>query len=199
MSTEDNAGRGGHAAAGGAVLTWFACLFALATAAGSVYLSVGMGLKACPLCFYQRTFVFAVFGVMLVGLLVGTPRSGLSLLCLPLAVGGLGVAGFHVFLELNGTLECPKGILGVGTAPQQSLAALAVLTVLLGLAVVTGGTEMRDALPALAGTVLLGALFAVAAIISAPPLPAPKPPTGPFDMCRPPYSSPGQLNAPASP
>ena len=72
-------------AAGSGALTWLACLIALEASVGSVYLSVGMGLNACPLCFYQRTFAFAAFGVLLVGLLIGAQRSGLSLLALPLS------------------------------------------------------------------------------------------------------------------
>src|SRR5260370_15125385 len=126
MSTQ--ATREPSQAAGSGALTWLACLVALATAAGSVYLSMGMGLKACPLCFYQRTFAFAAFGVLLVGLLTGTRRSGLSVLALPLAIGGLGVAAFHVHLELNGTLMSPLGLFGLGTPPQQSLAAFTLLT-----------------------------------------------------------------------
>jgi hypothetical protein len=37
---------------------------------------------------------------------------------LPLAVAGLGVALFHEYLELTGKLECPSGVMGVGTAPR---------------------------------------------------------------------------------
>jgi disulfide bond formation protein DsbB len=171
------------------VLAWLACLVALATAAGSVYLSVGMELEACPLCFYQRTFAFAAFGVLLVGLLAGAPRSGLCLMTLPLAVGGLGVAAFHVYLEWNGTLECPKGVFDVGTAPQQSLAGMALLTALLVLGTLSGGQQRGGALAAVGGTVLLGVLFAVGSVFSAPPLP--KAPSAPYDQplkrCRPPY------------
>src|SRR5689334_2005602 len=86
-------------ARGPTALTWLACLVALAASAGSVYLSVGMRLRACPLCFYQRTYAFAAFGVLLVGLLSGTRHS--ALLALPLAVGGLGVAGYHVYREMG--------------------------------------------------------------------------------------------------
>jgi disulfide bond formation protein DsbB len=170
------------------LLTWLACLLALGASVGSVYLSMGMGLKACPFCFYQRTFVFAVFGVLLVGLLTGAQRSGLSLLAIPLAVGGLGVAGFHAFLELTGKLECPKGLFDIGSAPQQSLAAIALLTVVLFLAVISEGAEQRTLLPALIGTTLLGAVFAVAGILSSP---KPKDPTAPYteplDICRIPF------------
>src|SRR5262249_33921021 len=99
MSIEDTNPRA--PAKGSAILTWLACLVALAASAGSVYLSMGMGLKACPLCFYQRTLVMGVFGVLLVGLVTGAPRSGLCLLALPLAAAALGVAGYHVYLELT--------------------------------------------------------------------------------------------------
>ena len=39
-----------------------ALLIALIGTAGSLWLSVGMGLKGCPLCFYQRSFVIAAAG-----------------------------------------------------------------------------------------------------------------------------------------
>src|SRR5437868_5534791 len=102
--------------------SWAALLVALVALAGSLYLSLGMGLKACPLCFYQRTFVMGLVGVLGMGLLTKTGPSGrLGLLALPLAAAGLGVALFHVYLELAGRLECPQGLFGWGTAPKQSL------------------------------------------------------------------------------
>jgi disulfide bond formation protein DsbB len=177
-------------AAGSGGLAWLACGVALLASIGSVYLSVGMGLKACPLCFYQRTFAFAAFGVLLVGLLTGAQRTGLSLLTLPLAVGGLGVAVFHVFLEVNGTLECPRGLLGLGTPPRQSLVVFVALTALLVLAVLSEGAEKGALATVLAGTMVLGAVFAVAAIVSAPPLPPERTtayPPNSLDTCRRPF------------
>src|SRR5436309_3284658 len=116
----------------GSSLTWFALLVALVALAGSLWLSLGMHLKACPLCFYQRTFVMGVVGVLVMGLLTGARHSGyVSLLALPLAAGGVAVAGFHEYLEATGKLECPKGIADLGTAPQQSLAAFALLFLVL--------------------------------------------------------------------
>jgi disulfide bond formation protein DsbB len=83
-------------------LVWPSLLVALVALAGSLWLSVGMGLKACPLCFYQRTFVMGVVAVLGIGLLTGQRHRGvLNLLALPLAVAGFGVAAFHVFLELR--------------------------------------------------------------------------------------------------
>jgi disulfide bond formation protein DsbB len=171
---------------------WLALVASAAAVAGSLYLSIGMGLIACPLCFYQRTFAMAVFGVLSVGLLAGERRGAfLSLLALPLAVGGLAVAGYHVFLEARGTLECPEGILGLGTAPQQSLAAFVLLTLPLVVDVAGAccGAGVREGSPRPASTLaafVLGGLFAAGCVFSAPP---PKHPDKPYDeppkVCRP--------------
>src|SRR5262245_39174749 len=86
--------------------TYAAALVSLATLAGTLYLSIGMQLKACPLCLYQRTFVMGVVGVLFVGILSGGRK--LSLLALPMAVAGLALAGFHTYLEATEVLECPR-------------------------------------------------------------------------------------------
>jgi disulfide bond formation protein DsbB len=89
-------------------------------------------LKACPLCYYQRMCAFGAFGVLLIGLFTKARRTGaIGVIALPLAIAGVGVAGFHNYLEYSEKMECPKGLLDIGTAPQQSLAALGVLTLLL--------------------------------------------------------------------
>src|SRR5262245_54907237 len=122
---------------GSSSLVWPSLLVALVTLGGSIWLSVGMNLRACPLCFYQRTFVMGVVGVLVVGLLTG-PRhyAILNVLALPMAVGGVAVAVFHVYLEFSGKLECPTGMLGVGSAPQQALAAQALLLVVIVVGIV---------------------------------------------------------------
>src|SRR5262249_24606400 len=147
------------------VFTWAALLVSLVAAAGSVWLSVGpLKLAACPLCFYQRTFAFAAVGVYAVGLLAGADRGvALSLLALPLAVGGAGVAAFHVWLVQTGPLECPAGAFGLYTAPHQSLAVFALL-LLVQVCDLTGRLpEGRDWLAAVVG-VVLGAVFTWGAI-----------------------------------
>jgi disulfide bond formation protein DsbB len=151
-----------------------------------------MGLKACPLCFYQRTFVMGVVAVLAVGLLAGRRHWGvLNVLVLPLAVGGVAVAAFHVYLELTGKLECPGGVLGIGTAPQQSLAVLTVLLVLVALGVVRSARAGESHPLASVAAVVLGLLLAWGAVASSPPLPlAPtKAYEAPLDMCRPPFHS----------
>lgn len=172
------AGRGGYA---------LATLVALATVLGSLALSMLLGLKACPLCFYQRTFAMAALGALLLGGLVpgaGARPTALAtaLLC---AAGGLGVALFHVFLEARGTLECPAGLFGLGSAPTQSLGALLLLC-----AVLVPPTLRAPARRAGVVALALGALFAVASVASAPPLPPA--PDAPYDgapvVCRPPYA-----------
>ena len=167
-------------------------LVALVALAGSLWLSVGMGLKACPLCFYQRTFVMGVVAVLGIGVLTGERhRAVLNLLALPSAVAGFGVAAFHVFLERTGKLECPSGVMGVGTAPQQSLVVLVVLLALVVVGVVWSRNACESYWPPLTGAVVLGLLLAWGAVVSAPPMP-PTPPKAyetPLDMCRPPFHS----------
>jgi len=112
-----------------------------------------------------------------------------SLLALPLATAGFGVGAYHVHLELLGTLECPYGILGIGTAPQQSLVGLGIV-----LALVTAGAVHARRIGIgrrgiVVGALAIGLAAAAAAIISAPPMPPPpaRPHETPLDMCRPPY------------
>lgn len=168
-----------------------ALLVALVGSIGSVWLSVGLGLKACPLCFYQRTAVFLVLGTLLLGLFAGgyLSRAVAAWLTVPACLLGLGVALFHVYLESSGTLECPQGIAGLGTAPMQSLALFLLLTppVLLSAFRSTDVGAGRIGLAA-----LLGVVFAYASIKSAPPLP-PVPKEAYKDaliICRPPFKTP---------
>jgi hypothetical protein len=82
------------------------------------------------------------------------------------------VAAFHVWLEVKGTLECPDGVLGLGTAPQQSLAMFIALTA----ALVAGclAAEARALGWKVLTALVLGAGLSYACIASAPPLPPAK-------------------------
>jgi len=159
--------------------------------------ALGKHLKACPFCLYQRTFALAAFGVLLMGLLTGARRTGsVGVIALPLAIAGLAIAGFHVLLEHNGTLECPKGLADIGTATQQSAAALGVLTLILLFDVIRNSAGGNFGFGSILMALILGGAFAYGCIVSAPPLPkAPTSPydpeTQPLDMCRPPYKAEG--------
>src|SRR5262245_6499540 len=107
---------------GSRVCSLLAAAVSLAALAGTLYLSMGIQLKACPLCLYQRVFVMGAVGVLLVGVLLPGIRPGVvSLLALPAAAGGFAMAGWHNYLEATGFLECPRGVAGFGSAPQQAL------------------------------------------------------------------------------
>jgi disulfide bond formation protein DsbB len=171
-------------------LTWAALLVALGGTAGSLYLTLEMGLKPCPLCYYQRSFIMGVAAVLLMGLLTGAGRvAPLCLLALPLGAAGAGVAGFHVYLEKVGALECPAGILGVGSAPQQSLGVFVVLAVLLLADSLRrgGGPVVRFIAMLLA--VALGVGIAYGCIVSVPREPPPPRawPEGATKTCRQPF------------
>jgi disulfide bond formation protein DsbB len=172
-------------------------LLTAAGTAGSLYLSLGMGLKACPLCFYQRTFVMAAAGVLAAVLWIEPRRAGLAcLLALPAVWGGLGVAAFHEYLVLAGTLECPPALFGVGTAPAQSLATFAVLAACATSGAWLGrGESPRQGPREVVALVVLGGLLAWGCVASAPPLPdSPNEPydplTQPLDTCRRPFQGP---------
>jgi disulfide bond formation protein DsbB len=171
-------------------LIWPSLLVALLALAGSLWLSIGMKLKACPFCFYQRTYVMGVVAVLGTGLLTGRRHwATLNVLALPLVVAGLVVAVFHVYLELTGKLECPAGVLGIGTSPQQSLAVLIMLLVLVAVGVIRSRKVGEPHPAAAVAAVVLGLLLAWAAVASSPPMPpSPKQAyTAPLDICRPPF------------
>lgn len=165
-----------------------ALLVALVGSAGSVYLSTGLGLRACPLCFYQRSAVFLVAAGLTLGLVGGglLSRATAAWLTVPAAFLGLGVALWHVLLEARGTIECPKGLLDLGTAPQQSLALFVLLTPLVLWAALREGGAGLGRLALAAG---LGLLAAWLGVKSAPPLPpVPKAPyPDALVTCRPPF------------
>jgi disulfide bond formation protein DsbB len=149
--------------------TLFALVFSLVAAAGSLFLSLGLGLLACPLCFYQRTFAFALVGLLLVGLALPNrePRR-LCVLALPLAVGGLGVAAFHTYLVASGKLECPLGVGGLGSAPAQSLAIYVLITLSLLVGVIGEVRVNAKLIPASLLALGLGGLATYGSIAANP-------------------------------
>ena len=84
----------------GSFWCWLALLVALVASIGSVYLSVGMDLKACPLCFYQRSFAFGLTALLAVGLIGGVVNGQ------RLALTGPGPGAFRAG---SGRLPGPPG------------------------------------------------------------------------------------------
>src|SRR5262245_8515500 len=92
--------------------TWAALLVSGLAVAGSLYLSLGMNLQPCPLCYYQRSFAMAVFGVLAMSLISrAQARVAPAVLAMPMAMAGLLIAAWHTYLVVSGKLECPKGVL----------------------------------------------------------------------------------------
>ena len=144
---------------------------------GSLYLSLDMNLKACPLCYYQRTFIMAVAAVLGFGLfLPGVPNAALSPLTLASAVGGAGIAVRHTYLDAIGVLECPPGVTGL-TAPAESLIVFGLLVAFLVIDLFHQRVYVVQGVAAM----LLGVVFATTCIRAASDPPSP---TGPIDGCR---------------
>jgi disulfide bond formation protein DsbB len=156
---------------------WLALGVALGTSVGSVVLSLGLQLAACPLCYYQRSFAFATLGVLVVGLTAGLQQHiALGALSLPVAFTGLAIAGYHASLEARGKMECPRGVTQVLTAPQESTLAFMVLTGLLVAATLADGKPGGGWL-AMGVSILLAGLLAVGCVVSVAMPAPPKPET----------------------
>lgn len=157
-----------------------------------LFLTIGLGLTACPLCITQRTLVMGVFMVCTAGLALARTHPGTScFLALPLAFAGLGVAGYHQYLVVAGILECPPGLLGMATLPAQSFALFALLTGTM-IAGARGALAGRGAwsTPALVAAIgILGLLLAWGAVATSPPVPSRTTPYDPIQEplanCRP--------------
>jgi hypothetical protein len=147
---------------------------------GSLYLSLQMDLKACPLCFYQRAFIMSVAAVLGFGLfLPGVPTAALTPLALGPAVAGGGIAAWHVYLDVTGAMECPFGVTGLLPAPQESLIVYAILLALLLVDLFHQGRYVMQG----CGAFLLGGVLCITSIKGVhPTLTLPTP--APLDGCR---------------
>ena len=79
---------------------------------GSLFFSEIMELAPCSLCWYQRTFMFPLAVVLLVGVFSSDRRC--TRYALPLAVGGWLLAVYHLLLEIGVIAEsaapCSQGV-----------------------------------------------------------------------------------------
>jgi disulfide bond formation protein DsbB len=120
---------------------------ALLAAAGSLYLSAGLGWEPCQLCWYQRIAAYPLVVVLGVGLLRG--RRGTRLYAAPLALVGVPIAAYHYLLQrtdLVGATTCSLTgpscattdvlLFGYVTVPAMALTAFLVV---LGLLWAAGG------------------------------------------------------------
>lgn len=172
----------GPRAPAGLRVPWPLVLFAAGGVAGSLALSLVLGLRACPLCFYQRAFACMAFAALALSL---HARSNVSVLlglriAGTAAVAGGGVAVGQVAQELTLRLQCPPGFGSLGTASQQSLAFFLVLTGWLAWLVV------RSARWGWIGPGVLGGVLIAASLVANPP---PTPARGredPSTTCHPP-------------
>lgn len=115
-----------------------AALVAATATAGSLYLSFGLGLVPCELCWYQRILMYPL--VVVLGVAAVERRAEVWRTVLPLSVLGTGLAAYHSYLQAT-TVSC--GFAGdcaailwrapvVGlTVPNLSFAAFALVSGLL--------------------------------------------------------------------
>ncbi|ELZ22482.1 disulfide bond formation protein dsbb [Halosimplex carlsbadense 2-9-1] len=109
-------------------------LVALVATAGSLYLSEGMGLVPCELCWYQRVLMYPLVVVFGVALVEGRP--GVYRTVLPLSTLGVAVAAYHSWLQIAAGGRCGLGggcaavqlrVVGL-TIPNLSLIAFGLIT-----------------------------------------------------------------------
>ncbi|MFB6132759.1 MAG: disulfide bond formation protein B [Halanaeroarchaeum sp.] len=121
---------------------WFliaALVVATGATVSSLFLSMGLGLTPCELCWYQRGLLFPQ--VLVLGAAVYLQSSRVAAVSVPLSLGGAGVAAYHSWIQLgSGTsATCTVGnpcstvtmrIAGL-TIPNLSLLTFAILLGLL--------------------------------------------------------------------
>ncbi|MFB6205223.1 MAG: disulfide bond formation protein B [Haloglomus sp.] len=116
-----------------------ATVVAAAGTAGSLWLSLGLGLVPCELCWYQRILMYPLVVVLGVGALES--RAGVWRTALPLAVPGLAIAAYHSYLQAT-TVACGfqgpcaavqwrAPVVGL-TVPNLSLTAFVLIVSLVG-------------------------------------------------------------------
>jgi disulfide bond formation protein DsbB len=139
------------------VLVGFTLVASVATV-GSLYFSLGLGLVPCELCWYQRILMYPLVVVGGVAILEG--RAAVWKTVLPLSLGGVGVASYHVYLQVT---PAAAGSCGIGggcaavlypmfggllTIPRLSLLAFGLVSALgVGLALLERGDASNETNP----------------------------------------------------
>jgi len=111
-----------------------ATVVAAVATAGSLYLSLGLGLTPCRLCWYQRVLMYPL--VVVLGVAAVENRPSVVRTALPLAVPGSAIAAYHSWLQVSqttcgiGAVSCAQiryRVLGL-TVPNLSLTAFLLVT-----------------------------------------------------------------------
>ncbi|MCQ4633440.1 disulfide bond formation protein B [Shinella sp. CPCC 100929] len=121
---------------------FLAWLISLVASGGALFVGEIMGQAPCILCWYQRVFMFPLAVILAIAAL--SADNGIWRYALPLALGGLSIAGYHVLLYYGlipeGIVPCGQGpscadakmtVFGWVPLPVLSFAAFAAITILL--------------------------------------------------------------------
>ena len=68
---------------------------------GSLWLSLGLGLSPCELCWYQRILMYPL--VVVLGVATFEERASVFRTAFPLALGGVAIAAYHSWLQYAAT------------------------------------------------------------------------------------------------
>ena len=117
-----------------------AALVALVATAGSLALSLGLGLVPCRLCWYQRILMYPL--VVVLGAAAVERRVAVAWTALPLVGLGAAIAAYHSWLQVTqttcgiGAVSCAQVQYRVAglTVPNLSLAAFCLVGVTVALA-----------------------------------------------------------------
>lgn len=119
------------------LLLGFGTLVALVATAGSLYLSLGLGLIPCELCWYQRILMYPLVVVLGVAAIEG--RASVYRTAVPLAALGGMVAAYHSYVQLYpDASQCTVGCTTVQytvfglTIPNLSLTAFGIVLLTMG-------------------------------------------------------------------
>ena len=116
--------------------SWLAAatLVAIVATTWSLYLSLGLGLVPCELCWYQRILMYPL--TVILGVAALENRPGVYRTALPLSVLGAGVAAYHTWFQVTAdSATCSVGSCGVVqyqvlglTVPNLSLIAFVLVS-----------------------------------------------------------------------
>ncbi len=115
-----------------------ATLVALVATAGSLLLSLGLGLVPCRLCWYQRILMYPL--VVVLGVAAIERRAAVAWTALPLTTLGAAIAAYHSWLQAT-QVACGVGAVSCARV-QYRVAGLTVPNLALVAFVLVGGAVL---------------------------------------------------------